>query len=162
MRTLIALASLLMTTLTPAATVYKSVGPDGQPVYSDRPPETGKIEKTFNFANLPSTAMPESVVRYRDELQKSMQKRLSDAGARGATRQPVLFTAKWCGYCRQAKGYLAEKKISYQEHDIDTPDGMRALIESGGGRGVPVLLVTGQKVQGFSRAAYDAVFAVAR
>jgi glutaredoxin len=70
----------------------------------------------------------------------------------------VIFTAVWCGYCTRAKSYLAEKKIPYQEYDIDTPNGMRAYVEAGGGRGVPVMLWNNQKVQGFSRPAYDALF----
>ena len=161
MRKMLVLAALLVPLLAPAATLYKSIGPNGEITYSDQPPEKGKVEKTFNLANLPSTPMPESVVRYRNELEKSMKARLADAGARDSG-QTVLFTAKWCGYCRQAEAYLAEKRISYQRQDIDTPEGMRALVQSGSGRGVPVLLVKGQKVQGFSRPAYDSLFASAR
>ena len=162
MRTLIILALLLAPALTQADTVYKSIGPDGKVIYSDKPPGTGKVEKTLDFSNLPSTPLPESVIRYRDELQKSMQKRLSETGKRRDTSQPALFTAQRCGYCRQAKAYLAEKRIRYQEYDIDTPDGMRALVESGGGRGVPVLLWNDQKIQGFSRSAYDVLFSAPR
>ena len=146
---------LLLPLLAHAATLYKSVAPDGTIVYSDQPPQSGKIEKTFNFANLPATPLPESVLRYRKDLEKSMQNRLSG-------KQPLLFVTKTCGYCKQAEAYLAEKRIGYQKHDIETPDGIRAFGEAGGGRGVPVLVTTGQKVQGFSRQAYDALFASAR
>lgn len=159
MRTLFLLALLLpLAWVTQAATVYRSVGPDGQVVYSDKPPADGKIEKTLSFVDLPSTPMPESVLKYRDELQKSMKKRLSEVGTRLDTSGPVIFTAVWCGYCTRAKSYLAEKRITYQEYDIDTPNGMRAYVEAGGGRGVPVMLWNNQKVQGFSRPAYDALF----
>lgn len=151
----------LLPALAQAGTLYKSIGPDGQVVYSDRPPPSGKVEKTFNFSNLPATPLPDSVARYRDELQKSVQQRLADSG-RTSTQQPVIFTAKWCGYCRQALAYLAEKKVGYKEHDIDTPAGMRAFAETGPSRGVPLLLVGSQKVQGFSRPAYDTVFNPAR
>lgn len=155
---LLILTLFAVSALTQAGTVYKSVGPDGKTVYSDQPPDSGKVEKTLNFANLPSTPLPESVARYRDELEKSMKARLSEAQKPRNTSQPVLFVAQWCGYCRQAKRYLNEKKIAYMEHDIDTADGMRAMVESGGGKGVPVLLWNGQKISGFSPAAYDAVF----
>jgi glutaredoxin len=66
------------------------------------------------------------------------------------------------GYCKQAKRYLAEKSIHYSEYDIDTPDGMRAFIEAGEVQGVPVMPWSGQRVQGYSKAAYDALFTSAR
>ena len=34
-----------------AATLYKSIGPDGKVVYSDRPPADGRIDKTMQFEN---------------------------------------------------------------------------------------------------------------
>jgi len=145
-----------------ADTEYKSVGPDGRTIYSQDPPAGGKAAKTLNFTNLPSTPMPESVLRYRDELEKGMKKRLSEGAKPREFALPTLFTAQWCGYCRQAKAYLAEKKVRYQEYDIDTADGMRAYVESGSGRGVPVLLWKGKKVSGFSRGAYDALVGVPR
>jgi glutaredoxin len=141
-----------------ADTVYRSVGPDGKVTYSQRPPADGKIEKTLVFQNLPSSPLPESTLRYRAELAKSMNKKLTDAGKpyRGP---PVFFMAKWCGYCKQAKSYLVEKGIAYLEHDIDTAEGMRAFVEAGETRGVPVMYANGRWVQGFSRSAYDALFA---
>lgn len=161
MKTLIIVAALALSAATHAATLYKSIGPNGEIVYSDQPPQSGKVEKTFNFSNLPSTPLPDSVVKYRNELQKSMEKRLADSG-RADPRQPVIFTAKWCGYCRQALAYLGEKKIGYTEHDIDTPSGMRAFAATGASGGVPYLLVGEQKVRGFSRPAYDTLFTAKR
>jgi glutaredoxin len=141
-----------------AGTVYKSVGPDGRIVYSDQPPVDSKVEKTLDFANLPVSPLPPSVLRYREELQKSVQKRLADPGNKADSTQTVLFSAEWCGYCRKAKAYLAEKGIRYREYDVDTPEGSRALAELGEGKGIPVLVRNGRRTQGFSRAAYDAVF----
>lgn len=158
MRTLVAIGLLGVSVLACAGTLYKSVTPDGRIVYSDQPPQTGKVEKTFNFANLPTTPLPDSVMRYRQELEKSMQNRLATAPV---GKGPVLLWAKWCGYCKQAEGYLNEKRIGFEKRDIDTPDGMRALAEAGG-RGVPVLLVNGQKIHGYSRPAYDSLFASVR
>jgi glutaredoxin len=135
-----------------AATLYKSIGPDGNIVYSDQPPQTGKVERTFNFSNLPVSVVPDSTAAAAKDAGPTAR-----PAATGA-KQPVLYMAKWCGYCRQAEAYLAEKKISYQKHDIDTPDGNRAFAATGSGRGIPVILVGAQKVQGYSRPAYDALF----
>ena len=155
--TVIALA-LVLPLSGQAGTLYKSVTPDGRIVYSDQPPEKGnKVEKTFNFSNLPASPVPEASTYTRD-LEKSAERRLAAASG----KQPVLFMAKWCGYCRQAEAYLSEKRISYQKHDIDTAEGKRAFAETGSGRGIPVILVGTQKVQGYSRPAYDALFSAPR
>ena len=47
---------------------------------TDQPPAGSNVEKTLDFADLPVTPLPESVLRYREELQKSLQKRLADPG----------------------------------------------------------------------------------
>src|SRR5688500_7540907 len=91
------ISMLLAATFAGAGQVYKSVSPDGRIVYSDHPPASGKLEKTLDFANLPVTPLPESVVRYREELQKSGQKRLSEAAKPAESAQLALFTAQWCG-----------------------------------------------------------------
>lgn len=155
---LLAVTLLFTAALVRADTVYKSIDPDGKVKYSDKPPTADKLEKTLQLANLPSTPLPESTIRFREELQKSMKKRWSEKRAAPDTRQAVLFTAEWCGYCRQAKAYLAAKGFAYQEYDIDTPDGMQALIEVGGGRSVPLLLLNGKRVKGFSPSGYNALF----
>ena len=152
MKACLAIVWLIAAASAQAATLYKSVTPDGKIVYSDQPPTTGKVEQTFNFSNLPSTPVPESVTKYQKDLEQSMKNRLATGAG-----QPVLFTADWCRYCKAAEAYLAEKGIGYQRNDIDTASGRRAFQETGG-RGVPVLLVGGQRVQGFSRPAYDALF----
>ena len=161
MRVLAGLALLAAAAIASGATVYRSVGPDGQVIYSDKPPADVKSTKKLDFTDLPATPLPPSVLKYQEELKKSMQKRLAE-GASPAAGGTVLFSATWCGYCKSAKGYLAEKRIPFQEHDIDTPEGMRAYVAAGASRGVPVLLHRGEKVNGFSRPAYDALFASAR
>ncbi|RZJ24710.1 MAG: glutaredoxin family protein [Haliea sp.] len=137
--------------------LYKSVGPDGKTVYSDRPPADGRIEKTMKFDDLPASALPASASSYVEQLRRL---RASTAGAPQApVGTTVLYSAVWCGYCKLAKAWLGSKNIAYQLIDIDTKEGMASFAQAGGGKGVPLLLAGGQRVQGFSAGAYDAVFA---
>lgn len=141
-----------------AGTVYKSVGANGQIIYSDQPPANGKVDKTLNFSDLPATPIPGSVVSSRSKLDKNAKSNSSAYRKVPDSAQPTLFMAQWCGYCKQAKSFLSAKHIRYQEYDIDTDEGVRMMNATGGGKGVPVLLWKGQKISGFSRDAYDAVF----
>ena len=138
-----------------AQTVYRSIGPDGKVVYSDRPPSEGQVTKTMKFQNLPSSALPAATLSYVEQL------RLKQA-APGAIQGTILYSAAWCGYCKQAKSYLARKGIRYEERDIDTPSGRASYAQAGGRRGVPLLLAKGQRVEGFSSEAYDSVFGSGR
>ena len=139
-------------------TLYKSTGPDGRTIYSDVPPPHARDAKTLTFKNLPASALSAETLAYVEQLRKS-------ANARAFAPPPrdtLLFSAKWCGYCRQAKSYLAAKQIGYREIDIDTADGKLAYAQLGGNSGVPQLFVNGRGVTGFSAAAYDAVFQARR
>lgn len=140
-----------------ADTLYKSVGPDGRIIYSDKPPAGSRVEKTIEYAPGPSSPLPDYVLRYKEELEKQSQQRAAGTQRTDDTLQ--LFTASWCGFCRKAKAYLARKQVSYTEYDIETPEGMQALVRAGGGQGVPILFWRGQKVRGFSESAYEALLA---
>lgn len=178
MRCFIRLVILVLcgvTLITPvsAGTLYKSVGPDGRIVYSEHPLDE-RTEKTMTiknsqnsppptsaiarFENLPtkSSPLPASVLAYLEKLSKT-----ETATALSLTKSGiVLYSATWCGYCKQAKAYLAKKGIRYQEFDIDTRVGMAAYAQAGGEKGIPLLYADGQRVQGFSDAAYDALFVI--
>lgn len=139
-----------------AQKLYKSIAPDGQIVYSDRPPSEGRVEKTLKFENLPASALPASAATYVEQLQRLRE----STGPKLPMAGVVLFSATWCGYCTRAKAYLAAKAIGFREIDIDTQDGMANFAQAGGaGGGVPLLVAGGQSVRGFTAPAYDAFFA---
>lgn len=134
-------------------TLYKSVGPDGRIVYGDRPPVDGRAAQTMKFENLPSSPLSPQTLAYLEQLKKGS----GTASAALPSGELVLFTTSWCAYCKKAKAYLASKGASYKEIDIESNAGAGAYVQAGGQRGVPLLFKSGQRVLGFSAAAYDAL-----
>ncbi|WP_374350267.1 glutaredoxin domain-containing protein [Chitinimonas sp.] len=148
---LISAAALGQTT-----TLYKSTGPDGRVSYSDQPPSNAKDMKTLTFQSAPASPLSAETLAYIAQLKKSADTR----SAAPVSQEPVLYSAAWCGYCKKAKAYLASRKVSYREVDIDTDDGALSFARAGGKGGVPFLVVGGKSLSGFSEASYDAIFMV--
>jgi glutaredoxin len=157
-RLLRVVACLIALSSAHAQTLYRSIGPDGRVVYSDKPPADGRVDKTLKFENLPASEVPASTWSYVEQLRRMKAAEPPAVQAQGV----VLYAASWCGYCKKAKAYLAGRGIAYQEIDIDTEAGKRAFALAGGGRGVPLLVANGQQVKGFAPKAYDAVLAAGR
>lgn len=139
-----------------AQTVYKSIGPDGKVVYSDSPPVDAKNARKMKFDNLPASPLPAPARASVDQLKRS------PSTAVPMTTAVVLYSASWCGYCKAAKSWLGSRGIAYREIDVDTESGQAAYAQAGGGNGIPLLVAGGQRVQGFSAAAYDALFPARR
>jgi glutaredoxin len=157
---------LSFATIACAQTLYKSIGSDGRVVYSDKPPIEGRLAKTLKVEDLPNTALPAG---YEAELQRLRQSlnlngtktanaSTPPSAAASASASPVLFTAVWCGYCKQAKAYLSSKGVQYDSIDIDTPSGKSAFAATGGSGGIPLIVANGKQLRGFSAQAYDKFF----
>lgn len=70
-----------------------------------------------------------------------------------------LFGATWCGYCKLAKAHLARRGIAYEDVDVEASDSGRREYEALGGRGVPIILVGRQRMDGFDAAGLDDMLA---
>lgn len=158
-----ALAAMLLVLLAGTAlaqgsdTVYRSVGPDGRVTYSQTPPAEGKLERRMEFEKLPATPLPAYLLQFRKDAARM---------AAAATAPPSaglrLFTASWCGYCRQSKAWLRANGLGFQEIDIDQPAGMSAFVAAGGRGSVPLLVGPNVRLQGFSRTGYAAALGPGR
>lgn len=137
-----------------ADTVYKAIGPDGSVIYSDKPPVVGSADK-LEFHNLPASPLPESVLKFRAQIEKTLKARMESLQPpRGM--EVRLFTAKWCPHCRRAKSYMRQRGIVFTEYDIETPDGMAAFVQvSESGKSVPLLVTSSGRLLGYSEMGYD-------
>lgn len=61
----------------------------------------------------------------------------------------VMYATEWCGYCAQAREFLARHNVPYFEYDIEASEEGLRQYKAIGRRGVPVMLVNGEVVQGY-------------
>ncbi len=148
------IAFLVVVSASGAKEMYKSVGPDGKIIYSDRVSADAKLEKKIVLKDLPASEVSAETAAAIERM-KQQSGQSSSASQRADT---VLYTTSWCGYCRKARAYLAGKNIPYREVDIETDSGLSAYVQAGGTQGVPYLVAKGQTVMGFDAEEYDLLF----
>ena len=145
MRVLIGLC--LLAAMAASAEIYRWTDSDGRIHYSDKPPADRKVQQVK--IRVQSISGPAVVTQ---------------AGAAPATsaaaRQPVkIYTTTWCGYCKKAKAHLAARGVPYREIDVEASDSGRREFSELRGRGVPVILVGSQRMDGFDAAGLDGMLA---
>ncbi len=68
-----------------------------------------------------------------------------------STRPPriTLYSTPACSYCQQARLFLKAHKLRFQEFDVQRSGKARRQLERMGARGVPVIMVGNQRLEGF-------------
>jgi glutaredoxin len=143
---LLMLLSVAACTLPAAAGVYKWTDAQGRVHYSDSPPPDQKAAQVKIKVN--SISGPAVVSAFK-------------AGSPAAKERVRIYTTSWCGYCRKAKAQLAARRVPFDEIDVETSDSGQREFASLGGRGVPVILVGGQRMDGFDAGRLDAMLQTA-
>jgi len=107
--------------------LYKWIDAEGNVTYHDRPPENAGYQVEEKEINASPAA--------------------SDAAAEAAKKFPVvLYSAKSCGSCDSARGYLEKRKVPFKEHSVENNRELqKKLIAKTGSLSVPTILV-GEKV----------------
>jgi glutaredoxin len=76
---------------------------------------------------------------------------VTGSASAGATRPDIkMYSTEWCGYCQKAREYMARNRIRYTELDVEKSPAAKAQYQRLGGRGVPVILVGTQRMNGYS------------
>jgi glutaredoxin 3 len=61
----------------------------------------------------------------------------------------VLYTTPWCGFCASARRLLTEKKVAFEEIDIEgRPEARAEMIARSGRRTVPQIFIGEQHYGG--------------
>lgn len=156
MRLMLALITLLLSCSLAQAEMYQWVGEDGSVTFKDTPPPASnkrKKVKVYNDSDFVSAPAQQPASEGRGDTQTS-----------GAASQPVpakkerfggtveIYVTDWCGYCKQALGYMKSKGIPYVAYDIEKDSSARQRHKELGGRGVPLIIIGSNKMPGFSPA----------
>ena len=136
--------------------------------------EMTRRERIRAFENLDPGALQKPVARANvsGAPQTAGVERSSGAGVpsdweltAARSRVPVvMYSTTWCGVCKRARAYFQEKRIEFEEHDVDKDPQARADYEMlNPRRSVPTLKIGDEVVVGFSAAAVErAIDAAAR
>lgn len=67
-----------------------------------------------------------------------------------------VYSTPTCPYCVQAKEYLKNKGVEYEEIDVASDEaGRNEMVEKSGQMGVPVILIGDEYIVGFDRGKID-------
>lgn len=65
----------------------------------------------------------------------------------------VLYSTSWCGYCKKTRDFFKENNIAYVEYDIEASAEGRAQYDQLHGSGVPLVVIRGNVIAGYSPSA---------
>ena len=76
------------------------------------------------------------------------------------TMKVDIYTTPTCGYCHQAKRFLAERGIAFSEHDVSVDSAMAdEMVRLTGQMGVQVIVINGEPIIGFDRSRIEQLIA---
>ncbi len=70
----------------------------------------------------------------------------------------TLYSTTWCGYCKKARAWMVSADVPFVEKDIEKDPAANADYQKAGRgyRGVPLIVVNGKALRGFSRPSVEA------
>lgn len=140
---------------TATAEIYKWVDSKGTIHFSSSPPEKGKAETVNVQVNSFSSYSPSGAADKSTKFQ--FDPNLITSGKESA-RDVVMYSAAWCGYCKQARRYFKQKNIAFDEYDVEKSQKGKTDYRKLGGNGVPLILVGKKRMSGFSVAGFEKLY----
>lgn len=133
---------LLLVAAVPAfAQVYLWRDGEGKPQLTTEPPKDWKPEAPRAASPTPSVS-PGASTANRETINRPV--------AAPPETAIVMYTTAWCPHCAKARAYLSSRSIPFTDHDIEQSADANAQYKKHGGRGVPLILVGHQRMNGFS------------
>jgi glutaredoxin len=125
------------------AGIYTWQDEQGRTHFGDRPPD--REQATELKLRINTYTSPE--IRPRAKTQSNRD-----------TGKVILYSAQWCGVCKQAQRYFKQNNIPYQEYDVEKSLKGKRDFKRLQGKGVPIILVGDHRMNGFSPAGFEAIY----
>lgn len=129
--------------------IYKWVDESGRVQFSDRPP-AGWAAEQVELGTI-NTYQGASVEDGAGEV--------SDSRKPVRRRGVVMYSASWCGVCTRARRFFRDQGIPFRERDIEQDESARREFDRMNGSGVPIILVGGKRMNGFSERRFMDLYA---
>jgi len=130
-----------------AGELFKWVDEQGTVHYGDHPPEnaklksiTGKISSYGSVSVEPSVSQPGKTTKP------------------GSAKNVIMYSTSWCAFCKKAKVHFRSNNIPFKEYDIEKSPVAAKRFKKLNGRGVPVILIGEQRMNGFDAATFDRIY----
>jgi len=130
-------STILLTANATATDIYQWTDAQGRVHFGDRPQSGAATERPQQQPNVIGSVQP---------------------GARPETKEVVLYSTQRCGFCRKARAHFAERGIPYTEYDVETTEKGWRDYNRMSGRGVPIILIGGERMNGFSASLFDQMY----
>jgi glutaredoxin len=139
--------------------IYKWTDANGVVHYSDKPPEgSGAVKNLESMPSAPPSPEPPPKAKSEEptgEKATAPEKKTETPSTRPKEAKVELFVTSWCKVCMIAKNYLRSKNVSFVEFDIEKDSAAAKRRRDLDKRtGVPLALINGTLILGFSEAAY--------
>ena len=124
----------------------------------------GDITRSLLRSN-PSEALKRTAER---EAIKELERVVSVSTASSSKRQDnvaysgdanvIFYSRQGCGYCNKARAYFDNNGIQYRELDVERDEEARAQFQQFNARGVPLILVGDQQLNGWSESQFKRLY----
>jgi glutaredoxin len=130
-----------------AGELFKWVDDQGNVHYGDKPPENASLKRIEgNISSYGSVSVEPFVAAP------------GKASAQAGARKVVMYSTSWCGFCKKAARHFRKNKIPFSEYDIEKSARAANEFEKLRARGVPVILIGKQRMNGFDAATFDRIY----
>lgn len=128
------------------AQLYRWTDDKGVIHYSDKAPDKGSaraVELRINSYSGPATVTTTGAP--------------AAAAAQSAKAPVKMLATAWCGYCAKARAYMNSRGIPFEELDVEKSAQGKQEYRALKGRGVPIILVGNQRMNGYDQARLEAM-----
>jgi glutaredoxin len=127
------------------ADVYKWTDESGRVHFGDAPQGVENTE-TVDLGHINTYDAPSRIFIDRTLARPTT----GVSGTNGKRTKVIMYSTSWCGVCVKAKNWLKTNGIRFQEYDVEKSDKGKRDYKKLKGRGVPIILVGQQRMNGFS------------